>query len=265
MLNTRNEDKKTIFYSCLACFVNTFTLNVYMSMSYTGWTRRNTWFIFLWLRHMNTWTPIQHLGFGGTDSVNGRTHTKTHPMLLLIVVSSRPRTTRRAPHIYPDIWGDGVQYHSSQLTFSDEWYCPQSCDPEDVGSTPGLSHSHRRVLTLIIQCYYLLSSSLLIRIAAAVRQRTQSTDELIRKLIQCYYLLLWAAGRVRRAALHTYIPIYEAMDSSTTHHSWPFQTSGTVPSHAAQRTWVRLPVFHIPTAGFWHLSSNATTYSVVAY
>jgi len=27
------------------------------------------------------------------------------------------------------------------------WYCPQTCSPEDVGSTPGLSHSHRRVLT----------------------------------------------------------------------------------------------------------------------
>jgi len=59
----------------------------------------------------------------------------------------RPRTTRRAPHLYPDIWGDGFQYHSSQLTFSDEWYCPQTMHPEDVGSTPGVSHSHRRVLT----------------------------------------------------------------------------------------------------------------------
>ena len=63
------------------------------------------------------------------------------------VVSSRPRTMRRAPHIYSDISGNGFQYHSSQLTFSDEWYCPQTCSPEDVGSTPGLSHSHRRVLT----------------------------------------------------------------------------------------------------------------------
>ena len=62
-------------------------------------------------------------------------------------MSSRPRTTRRAPHIYPDVSGDGFQYHSSQLTFSDEWYCPQTMRPEDVGSTPGLSHSHRRALT----------------------------------------------------------------------------------------------------------------------
>jgi len=29
------------------------------------------------------------------------------------VVNSKPRTTRRAPHIYPDISGDGFQYHSS--------------------------------------------------------------------------------------------------------------------------------------------------------
>jgi len=63
------------------------------------------------------------------------------------VVSSRPCTTRRAPHIYPDMSGDGFQYHSSQLTFSDEWYCPQTMHPQDVGSTPGLSHSHRRALT----------------------------------------------------------------------------------------------------------------------
>jgi len=34
MLNTRNEEKNTVFYSCLACFVKTFTLNIYVSMSY---------------------------------------------------------------------------------------------------------------------------------------------------------------------------------------------------------------------------------------
>ena len=36
MLNTRNEEKNTVLYSRLACFVNTFTLNMYVSMSYTG-------------------------------------------------------------------------------------------------------------------------------------------------------------------------------------------------------------------------------------
>jgi len=42
MLNTRNEETNTVFYSYLACFVNTFTLNMYVSMAYTGCTRRNT-------------------------------------------------------------------------------------------------------------------------------------------------------------------------------------------------------------------------------
>jgi len=48
MLNTRNEERNAVFYSYLACFVNTFTLNMYVSMSYTGLTRRNRCFIFLW-------------------------------------------------------------------------------------------------------------------------------------------------------------------------------------------------------------------------
>jgi len=54
MLNTRTEEKKTRLYSYIACFVNTFTLNRNISISYTGMTRRNTLFVFLWLRHRNT-------------------------------------------------------------------------------------------------------------------------------------------------------------------------------------------------------------------
>jgi len=78
MLNTRNEEKNTLFYSYLACFVNkatfgsvpcacvlvsplyyklsvnTFSLNMYLSMSYTGLTRRNTVFMFFCLRHRDT-------------------------------------------------------------------------------------------------------------------------------------------------------------------------------------------------------------------
>jgi len=42
MLNTRNEKKNTVFVSYVACFVNTFTLNMYVFMSYTGLIRRNT-------------------------------------------------------------------------------------------------------------------------------------------------------------------------------------------------------------------------------
>ena len=39
MLNTRNEGTNKVFYSYLACFVNTFTMNMYVSMSYTGLIR----------------------------------------------------------------------------------------------------------------------------------------------------------------------------------------------------------------------------------
>ena len=45
MLNTRNEEKNTVFYSYSACFMNTFNLNMYVSMSYTGIIRRNMLFI----------------------------------------------------------------------------------------------------------------------------------------------------------------------------------------------------------------------------
>jgi len=61
--NTRGEEYNTVFYSDLACFMNTVTLNKYIFMLYTGLTRRNTLFIFLWLRPRNTWIPIQHVGF----------------------------------------------------------------------------------------------------------------------------------------------------------------------------------------------------------
>jgi len=54
MLNTQNEEKNTVFNSDFDCFVNTFTLNMYVSMSYAGLTRRNTLSIFAWLRHSNT-------------------------------------------------------------------------------------------------------------------------------------------------------------------------------------------------------------------
>jgi len=46
----------------LACFANTFPLNVYEFLSYPGLTRRNTLFIFVWLRHRNMWISIQHVG-----------------------------------------------------------------------------------------------------------------------------------------------------------------------------------------------------------
>jgi len=68
---------------------------------------------------------------------------RSHTLLWALQAAyDAPRSTHVSRYI-----SDGFQYLSSQLTFSDEWYCPKSCGPEDVGSTPGLSHSHRRVLT----------------------------------------------------------------------------------------------------------------------
>jgi len=50
MLNTRGGEYNTVFYSYLDCFMNTITLNMYISMACTGFTRRNTSFVFVWLR-----------------------------------------------------------------------------------------------------------------------------------------------------------------------------------------------------------------------
>jgi len=54
MLNTRNEENNTGFYSYVACFVNTCTLNMCVFMSYrihqAEW---NTLFIFVWLHQRN--------------------------------------------------------------------------------------------------------------------------------------------------------------------------------------------------------------------
>jgi len=36
MLNTQHEETNTVLYSYLACFVNTYTLDMYVSMAYTG-------------------------------------------------------------------------------------------------------------------------------------------------------------------------------------------------------------------------------------
>jgi len=54
MLNTRSEEQKAEFYSYLAGFMNTSTLNMYVFLSNTEFTRRSTLFVFLWLRPRNT-------------------------------------------------------------------------------------------------------------------------------------------------------------------------------------------------------------------
>jgi len=42
MLNMRGEEYNTVFYSDLACFLNTVPLKMEMFVLYTGLTRRNT-------------------------------------------------------------------------------------------------------------------------------------------------------------------------------------------------------------------------------
>ena len=54
MLNTQSEEYKTIFYSYLARFMNIATLNMNLFLSNAGFSRRNTVFIFVWLRPRNT-------------------------------------------------------------------------------------------------------------------------------------------------------------------------------------------------------------------
>jgi len=54
MLNMRSEEQNTVFYSYFARFMNTVTLNMCMLLSNTGFTSRNTVFIFVWLRPRNT-------------------------------------------------------------------------------------------------------------------------------------------------------------------------------------------------------------------
>jgi len=59
----RGKRKKIlVLYSDLACFVNTATLDMYVFMSYTGYIRRNTLFIFLRVRHRDTSIRIPHVG-----------------------------------------------------------------------------------------------------------------------------------------------------------------------------------------------------------
>jgi len=60
MLNTRNAQTHTIFDSCLACYEYSNLKDVRICVIYMV-TQANTTFVSLWLRHWNTWIPIQHV------------------------------------------------------------------------------------------------------------------------------------------------------------------------------------------------------------
>jgi len=61
VLNTQSRERNTVFYSDWACFANTLTLNMYVSMSFHR-VQQAECSVFLWLRHRNTWIRIQHVG-----------------------------------------------------------------------------------------------------------------------------------------------------------------------------------------------------------
>jgi len=76
MLNARNEEKNTVFYSCSACFVNTFTLNTHVSMAYTGLTQAE-----YVIRNLVV-APQEYVNIYSTRRVPGRValvNTKTKP------------------------------------------------------------------------------------------------------------------------------------------------------------------------------------------
>ena len=54
MLNMRGGGIHYGILFIFACFMNTVPLNVYIPMPYAGLTRRNTLFVFVWLRPKNT-------------------------------------------------------------------------------------------------------------------------------------------------------------------------------------------------------------------
>jgi len=56
VLNTRSEECNTVFCSCLAYLANILCSSMFICMSYTGLTRRDTLFVFLRLRHRNTFS-----------------------------------------------------------------------------------------------------------------------------------------------------------------------------------------------------------------
>jgi len=59
---TREAQKKILYSISFSLLYEYINLNVYVSMSYTGLHRRNALFIFVWLRHRNTWIPVRHVG-----------------------------------------------------------------------------------------------------------------------------------------------------------------------------------------------------------
>jgi len=86
---------------------------MYMFLSNTGFTKRNTLFIFVWLRPRNTWIPIQHVGWGVKREEGVGLHAK------------RGDGSTRPPSIGVK-WGGWFFVWSFVVLF---WSCVCVCDP----------------------------------------------------------------------------------------------------------------------------------------
>jgi len=73
MLNTQNEETNTVFYTYVACFVNTLTLNMYVSMSFTGFTRGE------YVIHVLVVAPQAYVNIYSTRRVSTRDVAEAHP------------------------------------------------------------------------------------------------------------------------------------------------------------------------------------------
>jgi len=62
MLSTRIEAYNTVFYLYLACFINTLTLNMYVSMSYTGITFYSYLACFMKTLTLNMYVSMSYTG-----------------------------------------------------------------------------------------------------------------------------------------------------------------------------------------------------------
>jgi len=121
--------------------MNTATLNMYMFLSNTGFTRRNTLLIFVRLRPRNTWTPIQHVVYitpwGHVWYVHTHTHinmyTCIHRITYILDMHMRSLDGIRAwaregghvwyvhTHAYKNVYIDSQNHMYTRYAYAQSW------------------------------------------------------------------------------------------------------------------------------------------------
>jgi len=129
---------------------------------------------------------------GGAEAEPAHRQRLEANVLLLPGMGGWIRRNRLAwPHCRRGLASDGVQYACARSSVGRRFRCVTKLGLEWYGA-----------VFLLLQ------------------QRSELGLHTILLLPICYgVFVVSSTGHVRRAALHTYIPIYETMDSSTTHHS----------------------------------------------